>query len=219
MNTHHHQFNVWWPILSLTLVCVLPSFGQATLAGEPQPENLPLPRARTHSTAKAISNSSSARGIQRELSELIERRASTRELLAFIEPIVQQGELGLLPAAPQLAWSTWHYPGWRWEQQLSATERLILAHDRGMLVAIRHTSNRQVAKIEMSASDLWAASEMRGRSRLGRSSNSAHATATSVGRFATQYPTLFPWYYYFAGPTAEVVSSSVLPPPPIDMLR
>ncbi len=220
MMSTHHQPNLWWSILSLALACISTTTGHGLLAGEPGREELPPPRASANSSNQyEAALYLPVRDIPRELSELVEHRASPRELLEFLEPILLQGQMAQLPAAPQLAWSTWPYPGWRWEYSFSATERLILASDRGMLVVIRHIATRQGAKIEMSASDLSALGALRGRSRLGHSSSQAHVSSASVAQLARKSPTLFTWYYYFAGPTAEIVSSDLLPPPPIDLLR
>jgi hypothetical protein len=93
-------------------------------------------------------------------------------------------------------------------------ERLILATDGLVLVAIRE--GRQ---LEFSVHDLTGGRSIHGRGGRGNTLlaegiSAQHVVAASAAELARKAPQLFPIYYYFAGPTQEIVSSRLLPRSP-----
>lgn len=141
------------------------------------------------------------------LHRLILGGANTAELLAFTEQLYLTGRLWEL-RCPSLPWSTWAVPGWRWETTLSNGVRIVLASDGIVLVAIR-----ECGRIEFSALDLTRVRSP--RVSKGFSGPVVHMTAASARDFGLRSANLFRIYYYFAGPTREIVSSHLLPHPPI----
>lgn len=140
------------------------------------------------------------------LHRLILGGANTAELLAFTEQLYLTGRLWEL-RCPTLPWSTWAVPGWRWEATLPNGVRIVLASDGVVLVAIR-----ECGRIEFSALDLTRVRSP--RVSRGFSGPVVHMTAASARDFGLRSANLFRIYYYFAGPTREIVSSHLLPHPP-----
>lgn len=141
------------------------------------------------------------------LHRLILGGANTAELLAFTEQLYLTGRLWEL-RCPSLPWSTWAVPGWRWEATLPNGVRIVLASDGVVLVAIR-----ECGRIEFSALDLTRVRSS--RVSRGFSGPVVHMAAASVRDFGLRSADLFRIYYYFAGPTREIVSSHLLPHPPL----
>ena len=171
--------------------------------------NEPTP-ARIDSSA----NDLSAANFRQELQRLVERDASTRELLDWLKRAYDARELAAVALPHQLPWTTWNAPGWRLELWGRRGEHLILASDAGALVAIR-----QGRAIEMSAMDLIEPSGSNRRSRYATGASTHHVTAASANNLAAKSAYLAPLYFYFAGPTPEVLPSQALPPPAIQLIR
>ncbi len=142
-----------------------------------------------------------------ELQRLILGGANTAELLAFAEQLYLAGRLWEL-RCPSLPWSTWSVPGWRWEATLPNGVRIVLASDGIVLVAIRERG-----MIEFSALDLTRIKSA--HQCKGFKGPTVHLTAANSRDFGLRAANLFRIYYYFAGPTREIVSSHLLPHPPI----
>jgi hypothetical protein len=142
---------------------------------------------------------------QTELRSLLTQQASTQVLASWAEGLYRQGRLLELGNAV-LPWTTWTAPGWRWEETCLTGERLVLATDGIVLVAIRE--GRQ---IEFSVHDLTGG---RDNTVLAPGISAQHVVAASAAELARKAPQLFPIYYYFAGPTQEIVSSRLLPRAP-----
>ncbi len=141
-----------------------------------------------------------------ELHRLIAAGANTGELLSLTEQLYLAGRLWEL-RSPSLPWATWNGPGWRWETRLPNGVRIVLASDGIVLVAIRERG-----RIEFSALDL---TQLTGsREAYGYHGPTAHVAAASAHDFGLKSPGLFRIYYYFAGPTTEIVSSHLLPRSP-----
>jgi len=159
-------------------------------------------------------NERSAAGFRQELQRLVERDASTRELLDWLKRAYDARELAAVTQTQQLPWTTWNAPGWRLELWGRRGEHLILAADAGALVAIR-----QGRGIEMSAMDVVEPNGSNRRSRYANGASTHHVTAASANNLAAKSAYLAPWYFYFAGPTSEVLASQALPPPAIQLIR
>lgn len=142
-----------------------------------------------------------------ELHRLILGGANSAELLAFAEQLYLTGRLWEL-RCPSLPWSTWAVPGWRWEATLPNGVRIVLASDGIVLVAIRERG-----MIDFSALDLTRLHTA--YKSTGYSGPTIHLTAANPRDFGLRAAKLFRIYYYFAGPTREIVSSHLLPYPPV----
>ncbi|MEO8269092.1 MAG: hypothetical protein ABI557_05195 [Aureliella sp.] len=191
------------PVFGLVLLgasCSSPTF---TKADEP-----------TEMRGDTAVNNRSAAEYYNELQQLVQRNASTRELLDWLKRAHDARELATIVLPYQLPWTTWIAPGWRLDLRGARGEHLLLASGAGALVAIREGT-----VIEMSAMDLV---EPRGSNRQSRYANGAsrhHVRATSANNLAAKSPHLAPLYYYFAGPSSEVLPSQALPQPSIDLIR
>jgi len=182
-----------------------------------------LPQVLTHvavaneptlARVESSANDHSAANFRQELQRLVERDASTRELLDWLKRAYDARELAAVALPHQLPWTTWNAPGWRLELWGRRGEHLILASDAGALVAIR-----QGRAIEMSAMDLIEPSGSNRRSRYATGASTHHVTAASANNLAAKSAYLAPLYFYFAGPTPEVLPSQALPPPAIQLIR
>lgn len=146
------------------------------------------------------------------------RNGSTRGLLTFTKHLVRTGRLHELGDG-NLAWTTMAIPGWRWETVNQRGERLVLAVDGPFVVAIC-----QGKSIEMSICDLSDGTALpRGYAGSAkyfsqRGSSTQHVTAHSEQHFSRSSPELFKAFYYFAGPTREIVSHGSLPSSPVDLI-
>ncbi len=187
----------------LVLLCAWGKLPQVTVADEPT-----LTRENT------AAFDSSAAEFRYELQQLVARGASTRELLDWLKRAYDARELAAVALPHQLPWATWNAPGWRLELWGPRGEHLILACDAGALVAIR-----QGRVIEMSAMDLIEPSGSNRRSRYANGASTHHVTAASANNLAAKSPYLAPLYFYFAGPSTEVLPSQALPPPAIQLIR
>lgn len=195
----------WLPqlILGLTLVGGLQAIHQVAAAVEPS--GLPESAMAAHVSAPNF------RG---ELQQLIERNGGTRELLDWLKRVYDSGELAAVASSQQLPWTTWSFPGWRLELRTPRGEHLIMAYDVGALVVIR-----QGRTIEMSAMDALESSGSNRRSQYGNGASPHHVTAASASQLAAKSAYLAPLYFYFVGPTPEVLPSQALPPPAFSLFR
>ncbi|MEZ6077968.1 MAG: hypothetical protein R3C56_20550 [Pirellulaceae bacterium] len=114
----------------------------------------------------------------------------------------------------QLPWTTWNAPGWRLSYGGGAGSISFFAADAGALVAIR-----QGRGIEMSAMDVVEPSGSNRARDMPMVRAAHHVTASSVNNLAAKSPYLAPLYFYFAGPSSEVLPSQALPPPAIQLIR
>lgn len=190
-------------VLGLVLPSAWWSVPQVAVAGEPAltPES-------------TIANQRSAPDFCNELQQLVERDASTRELLDWLKRAYDARELAAVAMPHQLPWTTWNAPGWRLELWGAPGEHLILACDAGALVAIRHGRI-----IEMSAMDLLEPSGSNQRWRNANGAGAQHTTAASANNLAAKSIHLAQLYFYFVGPSTEVLPSQALPPPAIQLIR
>jgi hypothetical protein len=150
---------------------------------------------------------------QTELRALLARQAPTSALASWAEGLYRQGRLLELGNAV-LPWTTWTAPGWRWEGTCAHGGKLILATDGIVLVAIR-----EARQLEFSVHDLTLGRDSdgplgRGHGLLAAGISTQHVVAASAAELARKAPKLFPIYYYFAGPTQDIVSSRLLPRSP-----
>jgi hypothetical protein len=146
-----------------------------------------------------------------QLSRLLDKTATTRELLAFIEELHQTGRLGRLGNG-NLPFTTLDISGWRWETTDESGERVILAADGPILVAIRLSRT-----LSMSIQDLSSGSALKrgyaqtsryfGHTRLA----AQHLTAHSPSHLSRRDPEMFQWFYYFAGPLTDIFAAVTLP--------
>ncbi len=150
-----------------------------------------------------------------ELKQLLERRRSSRELLDFIMRLDSEGRLSQL-GSDQIAFSNWSQSGWRRELVDCRGQRIVLAGEGPLLIAICEQNT-----IELSIADLSHGTAGR-RGYAGtpqyfghRTSGIVHITAMSAGHLARQSTELSQYYYYFAGPSRELLGTAALPPPPI----
>ena len=157
---------------------------------------------------------SSVANLQHELQQLLERDGGTRELLDWLKRVYDARELAAVAAPQQLPWSTWNFPGWRWELTTPRGQHLIMACDAGALVVIR-----QGKTLEMSAMQVFDAGDSKRDSRYANGASSHHATASSGSHLAAKSPYLARLYFYFAGPSREVLPAQALPPPAINVFR
>ena len=181
----------------LVLVSVPSAYGQTYLPfkygsrGAPQSVTMAAP-------AEVIRGA--AGGLPEELEGLLHSRGSTRRLLDLLERAFERGELNLLGRSG-LAWATTTVPGWRWERTDAQGERIILAMDGPLLVAIR-----QAKRIEMSIKDLSDGEAIpRGYANtpryFGHRRSTVHISAFDEDHLARKSAEMFQYFYYFAGPT------------------
>lgn len=147
-----------------------------------------------------------------ELQRLLVNNAAPSQLLPFVEQLYLAGRLQELGSGG-LPWADWTGAGWRWETRLPGGARVVLATDGLVLVAIRVGRVLEFSVLDLTAAGGMAEARSRSSSLLANRAAVEHITAASAGDLARKAPDLFPMYYYFAGPTAEIVSSHLLPRP------
>ena len=157
---------------------------------------------------------SSVASFHHELQQLLERDGGTRELLDWLKRVYDARELAAVAAPQQLPWSTWNFPGWRWELTTPRGEHLIMACDAGALVVIR-----QGKTLEMSVMEVFEAQGAKRGSGYASGASTNHAAASSGSHLAAKSPYLARLYFYFAGPSGEVLPAQALPPPAINLFR
>ncbi len=144
---------------------------------------------------------------------------SSAKLLEMFETLLEVDRESLTRMTSNngnLPWTTLPITGWRWESATVKNGRIILAIEGPLVVAIYEASR---SKIEMSVHDYSEGNAVpRGyagtpRYFAHRSSSVQHVTAMSVKHFSNKAPELFKIYYYFAGPTREIVNREKLPRP------
>ncbi len=154
-----------------------------------------------------------------DFQQLITDGRSTDELVSYLENLVIRGQLQSL-GSDQLSFSTWNYSGWRREFVTREGQRVIVASDGPLLVAIRESRT-----IEFSVRDLTDGQAIprgfAGASRYfgHKSAGVQHVTAMSADHFSRKNPELFQIYFYFAGPTQAITPTQTLPPPAMQLRR
>lgn len=147
-----------------------------------------------------------------ELHRLLVSNAAPSQLLPFAEQLHLAGRLQELGSGG-LPWAGWTGPGWRWETRLPGGARVVLATDGLVLVAIREGRVLEFSVLDLTVGGGMAEARTRSSGLLVNRTAVEHITAASAADMARKAPDLFPMYYYFAGPTAEIVSSHLLPRP------
>ncbi len=154
--------------------------------------------------------------------QLVDQRSSTSELLDcvlqdFEESRFAQGQLAQV-CSDQLSFTNWNISGWRREFITRRGERIIIASDGPLWVVIRESRNIEFSVCDMSHGRFTEPGLTVSPRYAGyQSSRKQHIQATSAEHFARKNAELFRIYYYFAGPTSEIVSSHALPAPAFKM--
>jgi hypothetical protein len=166
-------------------------------------------------TAEPPAAASQRANVALELQQMVAARTSTATLAAWAEGLLRQARLQEL-GFTQLPWTTWNAPGWRWEYTSSTGERLVIATDGMVMVVIREGRQLELAVRDLTQT-LGGYGTTGGETLLAEGMSAQTSVASSAADLARKAPKLFPIYYYFAGPTQEIVSSRLLPYPPLPL--